>query len=514
MNIYESCKSAIRIAFFACVLLAIGTIIQSESFNLFYTFKSSVVLFIGELTVNIGRIIMMNLPIIFMLNICCKKMNSSSPVLYGLIGYFTFLVTTMLFAKQGLTSLAYSTGYGLNSIFNISSGTRLPLETGLIGSILVAYVTRFSFILSRNRSASSFLNIFSKDSSGVIYNIFFCFVLGILVSYGYPLIYSFIQDAITYISEDLMDPLRIGLYGLLDRFLSIFGLGSIIRYPFWYTSVGGSYVSSITGQTIVGDVNIFAAIKNASTSYMGAGRFITPYYIINFFLVPGFYIGTLLGMSDRYERNHFLIVFFFGIGLSIICGNPLPIELIMLFTSPMILLSYLFLVAIAFGLLVKLGIFLGFDTVGTNTIAAMPGNFPDFIINIRNVRLSANLLKVLGIGAIFMLIFIIMIYLYYRYLAYDVVSTGKANELVKNLIKSVGGLDNIDYCGSGLFRLNIYLKDLELVNVDALQTIEAKKVTETKTGISIEFGTSSNILARKINNRIKMKKAKTMLKGN
>jgi len=508
MNMYESSKTAIRIAFFAMVLLAIGSIIQSSNFNLFYTFKSSVVLFIGELFINIGSITIMNLPLIFMLNIVCKKNHSSSPILFALIGYFTFLVTTMLFAKQNLSSQAYSTGYGLNSLFNVTNGTRLPLETGLIGSVLVAYTTRFSFILSRNRSSTSFLSAFNKDSAGIIYNILFCFLVGVVVSYGYPVLYDFIQQCITYISEDLMDPLRIGLYGLLDRSLSILGLGSIIRYPFWYTSAGGSYVSSLTGQTIVGDVNIFTAIKNASTSYMGAGRFITPYYVINLFLIPGFYIGTLISMSDRYERNHFLIVFLFGIGLSMVCGNPLPIELIMMLTSPFLLLAYLGLVTVVFGLLVKLGIFLGFESISTNTIAAMPGNFPDFIINIRNIRLSQNLYKIALVGIVVMIIFIVIIYLYYRFLAYDVVSTGKASELVKNLIKSVGGLDNIDYCGSGLFRLNIYLKDLELVNVDALQTLEAKKVTETKSGISIEFGTSCNILAHKINSRLKIKKAK------
>ena len=502
MNIYESCKTSIRITYVGFILIAIGFFIQNKNVNLFYTFKSAPVLFIAELFLDVGSLIIMNLPLIFMLNITCKKVNSSSPVILCLVGYFTFLITTMLFANQNLGSSAYASGYGINSAFNLSVGTRLPLETGLICSLIVAYATRFAFVFSRNRSSTSLLGFFNKDTAGVIYNVLFCFFAGVIVAYGYPFLYKFLQSAITFISEDLMDPVRIGLYGLLDRTLSILGLSNIIRNPFWYTNAGGSLVNNVTGQSVFGDVNIWATMRNSTSTYMGAGRFITPYYIINMFIIPGYYIGTLLSMSDRNERNHFTIVFILAIILSIVVGNPLPAELLMLFTSPFILATYLGLVAVLFAILVKFNVFLGYETAVSNTAVAMPGSFPDFIINIRNVRLIDTLGKIALIGLVFLIIMIVVVLIYYRVVAYDLVHTGKSNKLINNIVNGVGGRNNIEYVGSGLFRLNIYLKNLEEVNVEEMQNIGAKRVTETRTGIAIEFGTSSYIIARRIRKKI------------
>ena len=502
MNVYESLKTSIRITYVGFILIAIGSFIQNKNVNLFYTFKSTPILFLAELFLNIGEFIIMNLPLIFMLNIVCKKVNSSSPVVLSLVGYFTFLVTTMLFANQTLGSNAYANGYGINSIFNLSTGTRLPLETGIIGSILVAYATRMSFVFSRNRSTTSILGFLNKDTAGVIYNFLFCFGLGIIFSYGFPFIYKLITMAIGYISADLSDPVRIGFYGILDRLLSVFGLGNIIKQPFWYTNAGGSFVNPLTGQSVFGDVSIWAAIKDSTATYIGAGRFITPYYVINMFVIPGFYIGMLLSMSDKYERNHFTVVMLFAIILSIVMGNPLPAELLMLFTSPVLLVMYLCLVGSIFAVLVKMNVFLGFETTVMNPIVSMPGNFPDFIINARNIKLSNSLLMICIVGLIALIIFALLTILYYQLLAYDFAHTGKANRIISNIISCVGGKENIEYVGSGLFRLNLYLFDLEKVNVEEIKNIGAKRVTETRSGISIEFGTSSAIIARRIKKRI------------
>ena len=359
MNLYESCKTPIRIAYFGFALIAVGYLIQNDNVNLFYTFRSNIVLFVAELLLKIGEFTIMNLPLIFMLNIVCKKANNASPVVMALVGYFTFEVTTMLFSPQNLNPLAYSGSYGINSVLNMASGTRSPLETGMIGSLLVAYATRTAFIFSRHRGDYSLTNLFSRDTSGIIYNFVFCFLLGILVSYTYPYLYLYIQKAVVFIGEDLQDPMRMGMYTVIDRVLSMLGIGNAIRYPFWYTASGGSYSNAMTGQSILGDVNIWTYIKDSNVSYLGAGRFITPYYVINMFMIPGFYLGTLLSMTDRNDRRYMLSTFLLAIVLSIIAGNPLPAELLMLFTSPILLLMYLLLTAGVSASLIRFDAFLG-----------------------------------------------------------------------------------------------------------------------------------------------------------
>ena len=503
MKLYESCRTPIRVAFFGCVLLAIGFLIQNKNVNLFYTFKSSIILFIGEFCSRIGEFIIVNLPLIFMLNGVCKRANNASPVVIALVGYFTFTATTMLFATQTLSPQAYATGYGINSTFNLSTGTRYPLETGMIGSLLVAIATRISFVFSRHRGPYSVTNIFSKDIAGIVYNVLICFAFGIVTAYGYPFIYSYLQRAITFIGNDLSDPFRIGLYSVLDRILSILGLGRIIRYPFWYTVVGGSIQNASTGQSILGDINIWTYVKDNVTPYIGAGRFITPYYVINMFIIPGFYLGTLFSISDKTDRRSLIVTFVGAILLSVIAGNPLPVELMMLLTSPIILIFYLSLIGVVSYLFVNNGVFLGFETTVTNSIIAMPGSFPDFIVNIRNANLSSTLWSIIIVGLIALLLMFLFTLAYYRLIALDFANTGKGDAIVDKTIESVGGKENIIKAESGLLKLNIYLNNPEAIDIEKVQEVGPRRVAETRDGISFEFGTSSYAIGKRINKRLK-----------
>ena len=503
MNLYESCKTPIRVSYVGFILIGFGFLIQNESVNVFYTFHSTAILFLAELFLRIGELIIMNLPVIFMLNIVCKRANNASPVVMALVGYFTFVVTTMMVASQNLNPLVYSSGFGINSVFNMAGGNRLPLETGLIGSILVAYMTRISFILSRHRGNLSITNLFSKDTAGIIYNFIFCFILGVLVSYLYPILFEYIQKSITFIAGDLLDPYRIGLYSVLDRVLSIACLNNLIRSPFWYTSLGGSFSNSVTGQSVLGDVNIWTYLKNSNATYYGAGRFITPYYVINMFIIPAFYLGTLLSMSDKKERNGHIGVMTGAILLSIVAGNPLPAEFVMLFTSPFLLICYLIMVGVVSGTLISFEAFLGFSSTITNPVIAMPGSFADFIINIRNAALIPSIRTILMVGLVsFMIMFIIVLF-YYRFLAFDFAKSGDGENLVNNLIDAAGGINNIEKAGSGLLCLNIDIYDPENISIEKIQEIGIRKVVETRTGLSFELGTSSFGTAKAINRKLK-----------
>lgn len=503
MKLYESFKTPIKVAFLGFVLIAIGFLIQSKNVNLFYSFKSSIILFIGELSLKVGEFIIMNLPLIFMLYAVCKRANNSTPIVMALVGYFTFLTTTMLFSTQSLDSLAYVNGYGINSVFNISSGTRLPLETGMIGSLLVALMTRISFVLSRHRGNYSITNIFSKDVAGIVYNVLLCFLCGVLISYAFPFVYQYIQKITNFIASDLSDPFRIAAYSVMDRVLSILGLGRIARYPFWFTSIGGSLQNASTGQSILGDINIWTYVKDNISSYVGAGRFITPYYVINMFIIPGYYLGTLFSVNDRKEKASLAVLLILGIVLSIVCGNPLPVELLMLFTSPVVLLFYLGLVGVVSYVFIEKGVFLGFETIANNVAVAMPGNFPDFIVNIRNSNLSSTLFTIVIVGIIALLVMTLFMIIYYRVLAFDFASTGKGNVLVMDVIDSVGGKENIIKASAGLFKLNIYLENPEQISIEKVREIGPRRVSETRDGINFEFGTSSLAISKRINNIIK-----------
>lgn len=498
MKVYDSCRISIRIAFFGFLLIAIGSFIQNDSVNIFYTFKNTVVLFIAEGCLKLGTAVIVNLPLIFMLNLVCKRANSAYPVCLALIGYFTFLIVTSLFSTNSLASSAYASANGINSLLNINTGSKMPLELGLLTSFIVAYLTRLAFVRSRHRTSFSLLGFLHKDSAGIVFNVLYCTIAGIIVSYIWPPIFNYLQFLITFISQDLMDPLRLALYGVLDRFLSVLSLNTIIRQPFWYTALGGS-LQTISGQSIVGDINIWNYIKNTTQIFSGAGRFVTAYYVINMFIVPAIYLGFLFTISDKQERSKYLIVCLIGIILSVVFGNPLPIELVLLFSSPLLFVMYLVLIGTLFYCLTKLQIFLGSSVILNSTISSMPGNFPDFIINLRNINYIQQMWKIVVVGVIFALITFIMVYLYNRYFAYDLARAGKAKQFAADIINAVGGSTNINLVGAGLFKVCIHLKDLELVDINAIQKLKIYRVTETKDGIDIECGSSALIVATKIN---------------
>lgn len=497
MKIYDSCKIAIRISFFGFLLVAIGFLIQNESVNIFYTFKNSFVLFISEASLRLGTTIIANLPMIFMLNIVCKRANSAYPVCLALIGYFSYMIVTMLLGSSTLASTAYATSNGINTILNINTGTRYPFETGLIGSFIVAYITRASYVRSRHRNSYSLLGFLNRDSAGIIYNIVFCGLAGLLIAYLWPLLFGYLQNAVSFIAKDINDPLRLAVYGILDRVLSILGLNRIIRQPFWYTALGGS-LQTITGQTIAGDINIWNYVKDSSAVYIGAGRFITAFYVINLFVVPACYLGIVLSMSDKEERKKFILPMIGGILLSIICGNPLPLELMLLFTSPLLLILYLLVIGATFYYLTYAKIFLGSTVTAGSVITAMPGNFPDYIINLRNVNYSSQLFQIILVGVVAFVIMFIFTMIYNHFLSFDISRSGKARELAKSIIEAVGGIDNVASAGSGLFKVCVHLKDLEKVDIDKIQDLNINKINETKDGIDIECGASAYIIANRI----------------
>ena len=497
MRLYDSLRIAIRIVFLGFILIAIGTFLQNESVNIFYTFKNTIILFLADWSFKLGSAIINNIPIIFMLNIVCKRANSAYPVLLCIVGYLTFLIVTSLFSSNTLAPTAY-----LNSTNLFSSNNKLPLETGLIASFIVAYITRISFIRSRHNTSYNLLGFLNKDTAGIVYNIVLCGLSGFAVSYIWPIIFNYIQFLISFISNDLADPLRLSLYGILDRILSVLNLNSIIRQPFWYSGQGGS-LQTISGQFIIGDVNIWNYIKNANQVYAGAGRFITPYYVINMFIIPGIYLTVFFSMSDKQEKKKYLVPIILGIAMSVIFGNSLPIEYLLLFTSPLLFVMYLVLVGGVFYLLSALNIYLGSSIIQGATLTAMPGNFPDFIINLRNINYVSVLGKIFIVGIIAFIIIVFASYFYFHMLAYDIARTGKTKDFSIDIINAVGGVENIGEVGSGFLKVCLHLNDLEKVDINSIQTLNIHRVTETKDGIDIECGSSCCMIVSTIKEIVK-----------
>ncbi len=496
--LYENTKLPIRIVVFGWVLLAIGYLITNDNVNTFYTITNPVILIIARISSQIGHVIIMNMPLIFMIGIVAKRANSGAPALFAIAGYITYLVVLMLLGPNDYSAQVYTNNLGISYAMQSQSGSSVlyPMQTGMVGSFIVAMITRYSYIKSRHRSIYSLLGFTHKDTAGLIYNIILCALAGVAMAYVWPYVVDMILDLIAWIASDISDPLHLSAYGILDRVTSVLGLGNIVRYPFWYGIEGGTY-SSLAGQTILGDVNIWKEMPGALASFSGAGRFITPYYVINMFVCPSVYLAYYFSYSDRKERHKMILYTAGAMILSFICGNPLPMELLLLFNAPLLLIIHLLLSGSLFGILFANNAFLGFSYSGS-TVSAMPGAFPDFIINARTPQYIHSLLVIVVIGLIYAIIYFLLTRGYFEFAAYDIVSSNRSKTIARKVIDAVGGIGNITTLNSTPHNLEIRIESLEDVSYEKLKQVGAWRVRETRDELVLEFGSSSTILRKNI----------------
>ena len=82
----------------------------------------------------------------------------------------------------------------------------------------------------------------------------------------------------------------------------------------------------------------------------------------------------------------------------------------------------------------------------------------------------------------------ITIFFTYKYALIDKQKTSAAvKELYKEFVEAVGGKDNIEQCTSIGSRLNIVVKDIDLVDQKQIQDIQSKKIGIVRTSKKITF---------------------------
>ncbi|MBR2802158.1 MAG: hypothetical protein IKE21_06165 [Erysipelotrichaceae bacterium] len=504
--LYEYMKLPIRVLCFGFVLLAVGFLIQNENVNIFYTFRNTYILIAAEVCRRCGEAIINLWPLFLLTSLVAKRANSGVPMAMAVFGFLVFQVVTMIFSTDSYSPQAYLTLFGISfdatRIPVSSTGIHYPLNIGLPGIFIVAYITRYVFVRSRNRSSYSLLSFLNQDTAAFLYELFLCALAAFGITLLYPAFNSFLQQLIERIASNISDPANMALYGVLDRVLSALGMPDLIRVPFWFTSLGGSY-QSIAGENIVGDVAIWNYFTEASGSFAGAGRFITPYYCLNLFVLPAIYIGMYASITDRSELQRRLPFLIGALIITVLAGNPLPLEYLLIFTSPLLYGAYLVLTAVLFAVLPLRNCFLGFVFEGSTTAAALPGSFPDYIINLRSPQLFDTVVGIALVGVVAAAVAFAMTFIYYRCLSYDLLGTGKKKQFLSDLYAAVGGIDNIESASSSLFRLNLKLKDLEAVSFSQIGEIGARRLTETRSGVSLDLGSSCTLLALAIGKDIR-----------
>ena len=351
----------------ALILCGIGNLIVNPSYGICTFVSHDVLKMTGQIIQRAGTFLISNFPLVFLINAVIKKGSSGITVISALFGYVSFLVTTMVLAPSNLTTNAYSSIFGLSFTTNYafsSSVTKYPLQTGFVSVLIVTFITLFMFGVSKKKNEYGFFSFISKEMFCVIGTVVLSVLCGAAVSFLWPMFISFIQRIVNFIATDTTNPVNMALYGIMDRIMNMLNLSALIRQPFWYTIQGGSWMS-LTGASVTGDVNIWTSQIASSSVTSISGRFITPYYVLNIFAVPGMLLALYSLCTEPVTKHRYTGALIAGTLVSLLCGTLLPLEMMLLLLCPVLLLMHLGLTGILFAVLQSLHIYLGYNCSST-----------------------------------------------------------------------------------------------------------------------------------------------------
>ncbi|MBR2793276.1 MAG: hypothetical protein IKE16_01415 [Solobacterium sp.] len=496
-SLYEILTFPITVLFFAVFMLGLGNLITNEAYAAFIHFDNDFVVLLANCLMRTGTFLITNFPFLFLVRLVARKSGSATTMTSAVCGYVSYLVVTMYFSRQDLPSTAYSSILGLSmttaSSATMRGGVHYPLQTGIIATAIVALITLGSFNSSRSRSEYSFFSFISRDTWCVIRTSILSSLAAVAVAWGWPYVIRMLTTAIEYIAKDTTNPVNLMMYGVMDRLLGILNLGTLIRSPFWYSASGGSWIS-MAGTNIAGDVNIWTSQYEASSLTGMSGRFITPYYVINMFAVPGLLWAMYSLQTDELERRRRRMFYIVTTLMSLFSGCLLPLELSLFLLCPLLFFFHVSFMGILFAVFQSMHVYLGFFYHGTSTMTAMPGTLLEFLSYLQNLNVQNSLIRIAAVGLLSFFIYFFMTRLYFKYLALDLFHTGVKDDVIRGTIESVGGVENIKLIHSGTERLVISLYDSEKLNVNRLKELGAIRVTETKAGYAIGYGSRSTMI--------------------
>lgn len=495
----------LKILFFASILMGFGGLVLNPNINNIIQIKSQLIITLAELFRYFGSLIIFNFPFFILIKALSKRFSDSIPVFIGVIGYFMFNITTMLFSVRNLPSFAFTPLLGiyldLSQLSLEGSGLIFPIHTGIIGAIITIIVTRFSYNTSRKASGYGVLSFVDKDVWALFYTIALSFIFGIVVVYVWPSFISMWQFIFNFIASDITNPMNLFVYGISDRLLAGLSISQLIRTPFWFGTLGGSWIGP-SGTNFVGDVTIWTQQLSAGMTPIGFGRLITPYYIMNIFAIPAFIAGIFQTFTDKIERQKFRGFFAVAILISIIIGMIFPFEMFLLFFTPLIYFVHIFISGVMFAVLQALNATIGYTFSGLDLVAT-PASVVDLLVLVRNPSIQSTIVTLISVGVVTAIVYFALARVYFNYLAYDAMNTGKTEETVQELFTVFGGIDNIRMVHSSLYRITVLPIKKNKVDFGLAPLDEVTKIVESRAGYSLTYGAGSYIIRTKMIKLIK-----------
>lgn len=449
-----------------------------------------------------GGVVFDNLPLLFAAGVAIgmAKKEKEVAALAAVIAYFVMHATinAMLVSDGSILSNNTVSEAVLEGTIASSFGI-LSLEMGVFGGVIVglgvaALHNRFYKIQLPNA-----LSFFGGTRFVPIISTLVYLGVGILMYFIWPPI----QNGIYALGGLVTDWGYAGtlVFGLVKRALIPFGLHHVFYMPFWQTALGGTM--EVAGKTIQGAQNIFFAqladAGNVTHFSVEAARFFSGEFIFMIFGLPGAAIAMYRCAKPEKKKTAGGLL----LSASLTCiatGITEPLEFSFLFAAPVLFAVQVVLAGSAYMVAHMLHIAVGLT---------FSGGFLDFFLfGILQGNEKTNWLSVIPAGIVyFFLYYFIFLFLIQKldlktpgreaddaetrlYKKVDVLAkkAGMQESKSEELVKGLGGSDNIrdiDCCAT---RLRCTVKDASLVEEKVLKQTGASGVIQKGNGVQIVYG--------------------------
>lgn len=496
---YEELQFPIKLMFVASALIGIGSLLINPYITTFINIENTIIFTISQILLYTGGIILSYFPFYIFIKLLAHNRDERNIVTMGIVSYIIFVVVLALLTPPNLSMAVYE-NLGEIPLISQSNGV---FNTGVLGLMAVYLMVQFVYRITSESKIFSLVSYVDKDSIRLLYSIIGAILLALGFAYLWPLFLDFIYKIMEFISTDVNNPMTMFAYGGFERLMTLFNLDTIIHQEFWFGPLGGTWVD-LTGANFNGDVAIWTAQLSESVNVVGtsdAGRFTSAYYILNIFAVPAYLTGLYSIYSNKQYLKRNIVVLSSVVLISVLSGTLLPVELLMLITSPMIYIFHIFMTSLIFAVLSGLSIYLGFSYNGF-LLSTNPGNLIDLLFLLRKQALFNKILILILIGIFIFIIYFLITRLYYSKLALDVLNIGSKQDKINDFKERLGGIDNITSINNTPTRLHVKLKDRDKLNVAGMHRQGVTRIIETRLGFVLSIGASAYIYQNEINKEL------------
>lgn len=515
----------------AGILLGIGGSFTNpvliETYNLGFLKSGTPLNYILQLFSNVGLFVFANLPLLFAVGVAIglANKNKETAALSAVLGFLLFhTVIGTILGFQGITpdnvtydaliskGLSEATARGTAALYAKELGI-FTLQTGVFGGIVCGIIASVITNKFSDKELPDYLAFFSGNRFVPVMTI----LIFIPVASIFPFVWPYIFMSIVKAGElfAATGPIGIFFYGFTMRILNVFGLHHAIYPLFWYTQLGG--YEEVAGKMVAGGQNIFFAqladptIKHFSAA---ATKTMTGGFLPMMFGLPAAALA-MYKVADEKKKALVKGILFSAALTSFLTGITEPIEFTFLFISPMLYVIHALLEGLAYMLMYVLNVAVGIT-------------FSRGIIDFTFFGLLQGVAKTSYYWIlIFGPIYAVAYYFIFKTLIikFNIATPGREGaeaklytrkdynenkmenneELIDNIVASLGGIENIENIDACITRLRVTVKNKSIVADDIKwKELEAKGVIRSGNGIQIVYGTQAEIYKNKIRNKYKI----------